>query len=161
MINEGRYTAVQQEDITVFLIGMRVNKWYKVNKWLPVFLAMPPMMKELNQNPSLGCLNTEMFFRSRMNILIQYWDSVEHLQTYSKMPKHLKAWKKFLKLVKDNDAVAFYHETYNVEKGQSENVYINMPDFGLGKVYDVEAVSQKTQSANKRLQEARERKNYE
>ena len=159
MINEGRYTAVQQDNITVFLIGMRINKWYKVNKWLPVFLAMPTMMKELSQNPALGCLNTEMFFRSRMNILIQYWDSVENLQAYSKMPKHLKSWKKFLKLVKDNDAVAFYHETYNVENGQSESVYINMPNFGLGKVYGVEAVSNHTQSANKRLQEARERKN--
>lgn len=49
MINEGRYTAVQQDNITIFLIGMRINKWYKVNKWLPVFLAMPPMMKELSQ----------------------------------------------------------------------------------------------------------------
>src|SRR5699024_12756736 len=53
----------------------------------------------------------------------------------------------------------FYHETYNVENGQSESVYINMPNFGLGKVYGVEAVSNHTQSANKRLQEARERKN--
>lgn len=158
MINQGRYTAVQQENITLFLIGMRINKWYKIHKWLPVFMAMPPMMKELNQNPHLGCLNTEMFFRSRMNIIIQYWDSQEKLHEYSKKPKHLKAWKSFLQLVKNNDTVAFYHETYNVAKGQSENVYINMPDFGLGKVYDVEAVGKKTQSANMRLKQARERK---
>lgn len=151
MVNVGRYTAVQQDDITVFLIGMRVNKW------LPVLLAMPPIMKELKQHPSLGCLNTEKFFRSRIVILIQYWASTEHLHTYSKMPKHLKAWQRFLKLIKNNDAVAFYHETYNVPKGESENIYVNMPDFGLGKVYDVELVTHQTQSANKRIKAAKER----
>ena len=157
MINTGRFTAILEYDITVFLIGMRVNKWHKVHKWLPVFLAMPPMMKELSLNPSLGCMNTEMFFRRRMNILIQYWSSEEQLHAYSKMPKHLKSWKKFMRLVKDNDAVAFYHETYNVNKGQSENVYINMPSFGLGKVYGVEEVSRHTQSAKMRLEESKVR----
>ncbi|MEB8150677.1 DUF4188 domain-containing protein [Staphylococcus xylosus] len=46
-MNKGRYTVLPSKPITLFLIGLRVNKWYKIHKWLPVLLAMPPMLKEL------------------------------------------------------------------------------------------------------------------
>jgi hypothetical protein len=39
-------------DFVVFLIGMRINKPWKVSKWLPVFLAMPRMIKELEKLPA-------------------------------------------------------------------------------------------------------------
>src|SRR5207342_1870402 len=42
-----RMTAEVAGDFVVFLIGMRINKPWKVHKWLPVFLAMPRMLKEL------------------------------------------------------------------------------------------------------------------
>src|SRR5450755_780756 len=42
-----RMSAKVDGDFVVFLIGMRVNKIWKVHKWLPVFLAMPKMLKEL------------------------------------------------------------------------------------------------------------------
>ena len=74
-MNNGRYTVLPHKDVTVFLIGMRVNKWFAVHKWLPVFLAMPPMMKELMSDKSLGCLSFEMFFKYRGNIVVQYWES--------------------------------------------------------------------------------------
>ena len=35
------------DGLVVFLIGMRINKWWKIHQWLPVFLAMPKMIKEL------------------------------------------------------------------------------------------------------------------
>ena len=47
-IHKGRWTAEIEGDFVVFLIGMRVNKPWKVHKWLPVFLAMPRMLKELS-----------------------------------------------------------------------------------------------------------------
>ncbi len=43
-----RMTAEVEGDFVVFLIGMRINKPWKVHKWLPVFLAMPRMLKELD-----------------------------------------------------------------------------------------------------------------
>ncbi|CDQ37954.1 hypothetical protein BN990_00220 [Virgibacillus salexigens] len=46
-IYQGRYTAANDEDIVVFLIGMRINHQLAVHKWLPVFMAMPGMIKEL------------------------------------------------------------------------------------------------------------------
>ncbi|GAA0607969.1 hypothetical protein GCM10009001_26650 [Virgibacillus siamensis] len=38
-IFEGRYTTENNQDIVVFPIGMRINKWLAVRKWLPVFTA--------------------------------------------------------------------------------------------------------------------------
>ncbi len=43
----GRYTAVTDEPFVVFIIGMRINKWWALHKWLPVALAMGPMLKTL------------------------------------------------------------------------------------------------------------------
>ena len=42
-----RMTADIEGDFVVFLIGMRINKPWKVHKWWPVFSAMPRMLKEL------------------------------------------------------------------------------------------------------------------
>ncbi|MDW8543561.1 DUF4188 domain-containing protein [Staphylococcus sp. KG4-3] len=150
-MNKGRYTVLPNESITLFLIGLRVNKWYKIHKWLPVLLAMPPMLNELLKNKSLGCLSYEMFFKYRGVMIVQYWKSNEQLLFYSKMPKHLKAWHRFAKVLKQNDAVGFYHETYNSGSKQYENIYINMPDFGLGKARDNQVVNKETQSAKQRL----------
>lgn len=46
----GRYTTENDENIVIFIIGMRVNKPLAFHKWLPVFLAMPGMIKELYTN---------------------------------------------------------------------------------------------------------------
>ena len=43
-------------EFVVFLIGMRINKPWKVRKWVPVFLTMPRMIKELEANPDSGFL---------------------------------------------------------------------------------------------------------
>ncbi len=39
----GRMMATIEGDFVVFLIGMRVNYWWKVHKWWPVAMAMPRM----------------------------------------------------------------------------------------------------------------------
>ena len=46
-IRAGRYTTDNSEPIVVFIIGMRINKRWAVHQWLPVFKAMPGMIKEL------------------------------------------------------------------------------------------------------------------
>ena len=47
-----RMTAQIEGDFVVFLIGMRINRPWKLHKWLPVFLAMPKMLKELERRPN-------------------------------------------------------------------------------------------------------------
>ena len=41
-----RMSVEMEGEFVVFLIGMRVNKPWKLHKWLPVFLAMPKMLAE-------------------------------------------------------------------------------------------------------------------
>jgi hypothetical protein len=42
-----RVTGTIDGDFVVFLIGMRVNRWWLPHKWLRVALAMPRMVREL------------------------------------------------------------------------------------------------------------------
>ena len=51
-----RVTARVEGDFVVFLIGMRNNKVWKLDKWMPVFLAMPRMIRELERRPDSGFL---------------------------------------------------------------------------------------------------------
>jgi hypothetical protein len=58
----GRYTAQSDEPFVVFLIGMRINRLIALRSWTRVIGAMPPMIKELKRDPSLGLLHAELFF---------------------------------------------------------------------------------------------------
>jgi GH15 family glucan-1,4-alpha-glucosidase len=133
MINRDRLTARLEGGFVVFLIGMRINNPLLIHKWWPVAAAMPRMLKELNRQPELGFLHSEMWF-SRTLILLQYWRSMEHLMNYAKAKEaaHLPAWQAFNKAIGANGSVGIWHETYQVSPGGYENVYVNMPPFGLG-----------------------------
>jgi len=61
-LSTGRMAVDVDGDFVVFLIGMRINKVWKIHKWLPVFLAMPRMLKELQQRPESGFLGFTMGF---------------------------------------------------------------------------------------------------
>jgi Domain of unknown function (DUF4188) len=43
-IQPGRFTAAFDQPLAVFVIGMRINHFRKVGKWLPVARAMGPMI---------------------------------------------------------------------------------------------------------------------
>ena len=126
-----KMTVEMDGDFVVFLIGMRINKPWKVHKWLPVFLAMPRMVRELKAKPELGCLNVIM----SPGAIVQYWRSFEHLEAYarSRDHAHLPAWRAFNRSVSYGSGdVGIWHETYKVAAGQYEAVYGNMPAYGLG-----------------------------
>ncbi len=129
---KGRYTAIADGEFVLFLIGMRFNKWWRIDKWLPVVRSMGPMLRELYKQPELGLLHHEMWF-SRTLILVQYWKSADQLLSYANASDaaHLPAWKAFNWAVRD-DSVGIWHETYVIKPGQYENIYVNMPRFGLG-----------------------------
>ncbi|TME38981.1 MAG: DUF4188 domain-containing protein [Chloroflexi bacterium] len=109
-ITPQRLTVEIDGDFVVFLIGMRINKPWKVHKWLPVFLAMPRMLKELQQRPESGFLGCTMGFPA----IVQYWRSFEHLEAYarSKDLAHWPAWVAFNKRVGGSRGdVGIWHET--------------------------------------------------
>ncbi len=147
----GRYTVEYEKNFTVFIIGMRINQWWAIHKWLPVLLAMPPMIKELYMNKSIGCMSMENFFSLRTTLMIQYWNSEDELLSYAKGGQHLKAWRDFNKKIGNNSAVGIYHETYNIKDGNFETIYGNMPKFGLAKAMNHGPVTPITNSAKKRL----------
>jgi hypothetical protein len=151
-IYTGRYTTENTEDLVVFIIGMRVNKWFAIHKWLPVFTAMPGMIKELYTNKDeLGFLSMESYFGLRTSAMIQYWRSMDDLHTYAKNEKHLSAWENFNKKVGNNDAVGIYHESYQIKKGSYESIYGNMPHYGLGNALKPIPITAERNSAKKRL----------
>ncbi len=145
-------TAETNENFVVFLIGMRINKWWKVNQWLPVASAMTGMVKELYANPEMGLMSHEQWF-GRTTIMVQYWKSFEHLENYAKSrsSSHLPAWSRFNKKIASNGDVGIWHETYLSKPNNYECVYNNMPEFGLAKAMTLVPAKGKLKSANARL----------
>jgi hypothetical protein len=132
-INPNRVAAELEGDFVVFLIGMRINKPLKIHKWLPVFLAMPRMLKELKQRPDSGFLGG--IFSPK--IIVQYWRSFDALEAYAqdRTSAHWPAWIEFNKrMAKCRGDVGIWHETYLVRAGEYECVYSGMPPFGFGAI---------------------------
>ena len=158
-IFNGRYTAKTDEPFVVFLIGMRINKPLRIDKWLPVASAMGPMLRTLITNPEKGFLHGEYFWNFSGPALIQYWRTFEDLENFARNPSdsHLAAWKRFNQAVGADGSVGIWHETYLVDPDRYESVYGNMPAFGLGGAMEhVQAVGRR-QTARLRLN-ANERK---
>ena len=152
MINTGRFSAHMDGDFVVLLIGMRINAPLQIHKWWPVTRAMGKMLEELYAHPELGLIHHEMGL-GRTIIMVQYWRSLDQLMDYatSKSHAHLPAWRAFNKAARDNQAVGIWHETYAISKGHYENIYANMPAFGLGKAGTLEPVSAGKNSARERI----------
>ena len=95
-----RMTAQVDGEFVVFLIGMRINRLWKVHKWLPVVMAMPRMLRELEADPDSGLLGFQSWF-GNPNVFVQYWRSFEHLERYAKDAAHAHrpAWAMFNRTV--------------------------------------------------------------
>lgn len=131
LINSGRKTTPSDRDLVVFLIGARVNKWWLLPLSLPILAKMRKMQRELVSDPNSGLLG----FQSLGSADVQYWRSVDDLMKYAndKKKEHQPTMKKFFQKIFKNEAVGIWHETYIVSAGNYENIYTNMPAFGLGK----------------------------
>jgi fumigallin biosynthesis monooxygenase-like protein len=133
-IFKGRYTAKTGEPFVIFLIGMRINQWWRFDKWIPVASAMGPMLRSLFTNPEKGFLHAEFFWNFHGPVLVQYWRSFDELENFACHPSepHLEVWKRFNRAVGSDGSVGIWHETYMVELDHYECIYGNMPKFGLG-----------------------------
>jgi Domain of unknown function (DUF4188) len=147
-----RVTGRIEGDFVVFLIGMRINKIWKPHKWLPVLLAMPKMLKELEAAPP------EVGFLGHNGVtgkpIVQYWRSFDHLERYARDRNalHWPAWVEFNRKMKASRGdVGIWHETYKVRAGGYEAIYSGMPPYGLGKAGARSAVSEANDSARQRL----------
>ena len=155
-VNNGRMTAEIDGDFVVFLIGMRVNKAWKLHKWIPVARAMAPMLRVLSKNKDLGLLSYHVWVGPRGPLLVQYWRSVADLERFAtdgSLP-HQPAWRAYNKKVASDGDVGVWHETYIVTDGGYEAVYANMPQFGLAKAGQHLPISAATFAAHRRAANA-------
>lgn len=148
-----RVTARPEGEFVVFIIGMRINRWWKPWKWLPVLLAMPRMLIELGRNPDLGLMHARTHAGFPGIMVVQYWRSFAHLHAYAaaKDREHLPAWRAFNRAVGSSGDVGIWHETYLVGPGAHESVYNNMPPFGLGRAAPLLPAAGELANANRRL----------
>ena len=148
-----RVCAEREGGVVVFLIGMRINRLGRPWAWLPVMRAMPRMLAELAAHPELGMLSARSYFGGRDFLVVQYWESAEHLQAYARGANkaHLPAWKAFNAKIGTNGDVGIWHETHVVPESHSEAVYVNMPRHGLGLVGELFAATGRRSTAAKRL----------
>jgi len=149
----GRHTAHIDGEFVVFIIGMRINRPWKPHKWLPVFTAMGPMVRELEADPDSGFLGATHGFLAAGPALVQYWRSFEHLERYARSSdaRHLPAWHEFNKRVRNSGDVGIWHETYRVRAGDYEAVYGNMPRVGLAAASEHRPVGSANATAARRI----------
>jgi len=148
-----RMTGEIEGDYVLFLIGFRINKFWKFGSWSKVFLAMPKMLKELSMNKELGLLHYRLHLGFPGSMVVQYWRSFEHLHAYAmaRDKEHLPAWKAFNTAIGSNGDVGIWHETFLLTPGKSESVYVNMPRFGLGLAGEVFEAKGERANAERRL----------
>jgi Domain of unknown function (DUF4188) len=149
----GRWTArLPAEGAVVFLIGMRFNRWWRIDRWWAVFTAMPRMIAHLKGNPDAGMLGLHLWF-GRTIVLLSYWRCSDDLIAFAaaKTAPHLKAWRSYNKSVGSDGTVGVWHETYLVKPGAAEAIYANMPRFGLAAATSHEQVTPATTSSRRRL----------
>jgi hypothetical protein len=145
-----RMAAEMEGDFVVFIIGVRINRAWKLHKWIPVVRAMPAMVKELERSPESGFLGSI----SGGFLMVQYWRSFEHLEAYARSHDHLHwpAWVSFNKRMRESRGdVGIWHETYQVKAGLYESVYSGMPRWGLGRAGGLVPASGRRESARGRM----------
>jgi hypothetical protein len=136
-LNKGRWSADIDGDFVVFLIGARLNRWWRPIrsfKDLGGRRGMTHMLKYLSERPEKGLLAYEVAppFGS---VIVQYWRSFEHLEAFAKDQDdpHLQPWRDFWRRVGKSGRTGIWHETFLVRAGEYEAVYGNMPTRGLAK----------------------------
>lgn len=153
IVRERTTAPTDGKPFVVFLIGMRVNRFWAFPKWLFVGSAMPPMLKELYQHPELGFLAGETLINWRGVTSLQYWRSVEALQAYASARDraHFPAWTEFYRRIGRDGSVGIWHETYRIDPGAVETIYVNMPAWGLSRAFGREPVTAARQTAKQRM----------
>ncbi|QAY73103.1 DUF4188 domain-containing protein [Agromyces protaetiae] len=153
---EGRMTHRYEGELVVFHIGMQINRWWRPDLWLPAFLAMPPMLKELGADPDSGLLGFELLFGPGGPYVVQYWSSVDKLYDYAANPSqaHRPAWTRFNRAArKAPGAIGIWHETFLVDR--AESMYVSTKPLGLPKATTLVPVASNHDRARARFADGR------
>jgi len=149
----GRFTADIEGPFVVFIIGMRVNKFFAFRKWIATAMAMGPMIRTLYEHPEKGFLGAQTFVYWRGVATVQYWRSFEDLERFArdKNDPHLGAWRQFNTSIGSDGSVGIWHESFLVDAGKYEALYGNMPVFGLASAAKHVPATGRRETARRRL----------
>lgn len=151
-IHNGRFTTTSDEEIVLFLLGIRVNKVTALRSWLPVVRALDPMLRELAADPDSGLLYSRTQRHGLREVtLLQYWRNTDALMQFSHAAMHRRAWRDFYKVASRGTDVGLWHETYVVPAGHYESIYGSVPLTGLGVVHGLTPIGRRTETARARL----------
>jgi len=124
--------------------------------WMPAFMAMPGMLKELSTYPDSGFLGCELLLGRGGPYVVQYWSSIDKLYAYSTSPsqQHLPAWTKFNQAVRKTPGVmGVWHETFLVER--AESIFVSTREMGLAKATELVEVGRRSDRARARFEGGR------
>jgi len=149
-----RMTVELDESRVVFLIGLRINNFWKIHQWLHLMFTMPKILKELRQQKVTGFITGNMWY-GRNILMIQYWENFKSLEHYArnKSKLHMPIWTYFNLKILSSTNVGVWHETYQIDPGKFEAIYTNMPHFGLaqaGKLIEIDNAGEDS-NASKRM----------
>jgi hypothetical protein len=152
-IHPGRCSADIEGDFVVFLIGMRLNRPWKVHRWWPVLAGMRRMLAELARHPEQGLARRGHRRAVRRPGGGPVLRSFEHLERFARDPAslHLPAWRWFNRAVKGSGDVGIWHETYLVRAGEYETIYGGMPRVGLAAAGGHVPIAHRSSSAAERV----------
>ncbi|GMA88789.1 hypothetical protein GCM10025868_40390 [Angustibacter aerolatus] len=132
-----RRTHAHDGGVVVFMIGMRVTRWWRPDEWWPVFSAMPRMLREPAERPDVRSARRPHAARRRWTgrraVLGQ---PRAGLWAYARDDgrAHRPAWRAYnARARKGSGSVGIWHETYDVPAGGHESRYVAMPVAGLAK----------------------------
>lgn len=147
MPSHSSHTHDHHGDLAVFLIGLRLNRPWRPDLWMPTFAAMGPMISELytakaaaerGEGEHPGFLSHRTLVGLGGPTVVQYWRSVEEIYAYAHDPgrRHRPAWLEFYRRGQRGvGAVGIWHETYAVPAGAAESLYVDMPPTGLAAAF--------------------------
>jgi hypothetical protein len=156
-IRTGRWMTQRGEPFAVFLFGMRLNRVRGLPRFLWGLRVLRRVLADLEGQHAPGFLASRVYLGGRTLVAVQYWESFDALDAYARdhaLP-HRPAWQRYLRLALDDPAMGLWHETYLVEPGTWEGVYVNMPDWGLGAATELREMQATRGSARDRLHQQR------
>lgn len=151
-VHSERLTVPPDQDLVVFLIGARANKWWQIPIVWGVSAAMGRMLRELRADPDAGLLSFEAY-AGRTTLMVQYWRSLDHLHRYAhdRARAHVPAWRQWIQKWSGTGVMGIWHETFVLRPGTYESMYHHMPAFGLGRALPRVAAEGELKTAKGRL----------
>jgi hypothetical protein len=151
-IRNGRFSVGNDQEIVVFLIGVRINRVRAVRRWVPVLRAIAPMLREAEADEHSGMLGyRRLRVGWREAVVLQYWQSTDALMTFADGATHRRAWRDFYRLATAGGAVGLWHETYVVPARRYEAIYGIVPPLGLAAFRTLMPIGRRNDSARARL----------